>query len=99
MTTPRVALIAVHGVADQQPGETARAVVDLLVSSAPDGTCYTSASTQALSRDLRSLVDVERDHILQVLAACQGSQAEAARILGIGRNTLWRKLRHYAVTA
>ncbi|HYP32083.1 MAG TPA: hypothetical protein VES00_09455, partial [Burkholderiaceae bacterium] len=49
MTTPRVALIAVHGVADQQPGETARAVVDLLVSSAPDGTCYTSASTEALS--------------------------------------------------
>ena len=53
-------------------------------------------TSQAVSPDLRSLVDVERDHILQVLAACQGSQAEAARILGIGRNTLWRKLRRYA---
>ena len=46
--------------------------------------------------DLRALTEVEREHILQVLDACQGSQAEAARVLGIGRNTLWRKLRRYA---
>jgi len=45
---------------------------------------------------LRSLAEVERDHILRVLDACDGSQTEAARILGIGRNTLWRKLRAYA---
>ena len=49
MPTPRVAVIAVHGVADQQPGDTARAVVDLLVSSAPDGTCYTSSATEDLT--------------------------------------------------
>ena len=45
---------------------------------------------------LRSLADVERDHILRVLDACAGSQVEAARVLGVGRNTLWRKLRAYA---
>jgi DNA-binding NtrC family response regulator len=49
--------------------------------------------------DLRALADVERDHVLQVLAACAGSQAEAARVLGIGRNTLWRKLRGYSLAA
>ena len=49
MTTPRVAVVVVHGVADQQPGATARSVVDLLVASAPDGTCYTSASTEDLT--------------------------------------------------
>ena len=49
MPIPRVAVIAVHGVADQQPGETARAVVELLVSSSPDGTCYTSSATQDLT--------------------------------------------------
>ena len=43
----------------------------------------------------KTLAEAERDHILGVLEACSGSQAEAARILGIGRNTLWRKLRHY----
>lgn len=45
--------------------------------------------------ELRSLAEVERDHILRVLDACNGSQTEAAKILGIGRNTLWRKLRGY----
>jgi hypothetical protein len=49
LSIPRVAVIAVHGVADQQPGETARAVVDLLVSSAPDGSCYTSTSSEDLT--------------------------------------------------
>jgi two-component system response regulator HydG len=43
--------------------------------------------------DLRSLAEVEREHVLRVLEACGGSQVEAARHLGIGRSTLWRKLR------
>jgi two-component system response regulator HydG len=45
---------------------------------------------------LRPLAEVEREHILAVLAACGGSQSDAARVLGIGRNTLWRKLQSYA---
>ncbi len=55
-----------------------------------------TAPASAGERDLRSLLEVEREHILRVLDACQGSQAEAARVLGIGRNTLWRRLRSYA---
>ncbi len=35
----------------------------------------------------------ERAHVLRVLADCEGDQGEAARRLGIGRTTLWRKLR------
>ena len=42
---------------------------------------------------LTTLAEVEREHILRVLDACGGSQADAARVLAIGRNTLWRKLR------
>ena len=49
MPNPRVAVIAVHGVADQQPGDTARSVAELLVSSAPDGTRYTSSETANLT--------------------------------------------------
>jgi two-component system response regulator HydG len=41
---------------------------------------------------LRSLAEVEREHILAVLKACRNNHSEAARVLGIGRNTLWRKL-------
>jgi propionate catabolism operon transcriptional regulator len=35
----------------------------------------------------------EREHVLRVLADCGGDLAEAAKRLGIGRTTLWRKLR------
>ncbi len=44
---------------------------------------------------LRTLAEVEEAHVLAVLHACRGVQADAARVLGIGRNTLWRKLRSY----
>ena len=58
----------------------------------PDDLGRTGAGPDAL----RSLADVEREHVLRVLEACGGAQAEAARVLGIGRNTLWRKLRGWA---
>lgn len=44
----------------------------------------------------KTLAEVEREHVLRTLDACGGSQTLAARVLGIGRNTLWRKLRDYA---
>jgi propionate catabolism operon transcriptional regulator len=34
----------------------------------------------------------EQQHILRALRECQGNRSEAARRLGIGRTTLWRKL-------
>jgi len=43
----------------------------------------------------RPLADIEREHILAVLNDCEGRQTEAARILGVARNTLWRKLEEY----
>lgn len=54
------------------------------------GACIGSASAS-----LMSLADVERSHILSVVEACSGSMTEAARVLDIGRNTLWRKLKRY----
>ncbi len=41
----------------------------------------------------RSLADVEWDHIQRVLSAAEGNRAEAAKILGIGEATLYRRLR------
>ncbi|HEY2745444.1 MAG TPA: sigma-54-dependent Fis family transcriptional regulator [Polyangia bacterium] len=43
----------------------------------------------------RSLAEVEREHILRTLAAADGNRSRAAELLGIGRNTLLRKLREY----
>ncbi len=43
------------------------------------------------------LRDAEREHILATLRESQGNQAKAAELLGIGRNTLWRKLKEYGL--
>lgn len=40
----------------------------------------------------RPLAAVESEHILAVLRHCNGNRSRAAQLLGIGRNTLWRKL-------
>jgi two-component system NtrC family response regulator len=40
----------------------------------------------------QSLQEIEREHILRVLSFVSGRKAEAAKILGIGRKTLYRKL-------
>ena len=47
-----------------------------------------------LGEDL-SLAEVERRHILSVLARCGNNKTKAAAVLGIGTNTLWRKLKKY----
>ena len=41
----------------------------------------------------RTLEEIEREHILAVLRDCGNNQADAAKRLGIARNTLWRKLK------
>ncbi|MCX7626292.1 MAG: sigma 54-interacting transcriptional regulator [Candidatus Sumerlaeaceae bacterium] len=44
---------------------------------------------------LRSLAEVEREHIMRVLKACGGSKVQAATVLGISRTTLYEKLKEY----
>ncbi len=48
---------------------------------------------------LLTLEQAERRHILRVLEACGGQQLDAARVLGIGRTTLWRKLKTWGFAA
>jgi two-component system response regulator HydG len=44
---------------------------------------------------LRTLEDVEREHILQTLDLCQGNKTKAAQHLGITIKTLYNKLHRY----
>jgi DNA-binding NtrC family response regulator len=49
---------------------------------------------QALARQL-TLHELEREYIDQILEATRGNKTEAARILGVDRTTLYRKLEEY----
>lgn len=75
-------IVAAPGIASPSP------------SPSPSGSL--SLSLPAGQPGPRALADVEREHVLRTLEACGGSIGEAARVLGIGRNTLWRKLRRFA---
>lgn len=44
---------------------------------------------------LLTLEDMEKGHIRKVLAASGGNKTQAARILGIDRVSLWRKIKRY----
>jgi two-component system response regulator HydG len=44
---------------------------------------------------VRTIADVERDAIVKAMAASKGNKVEAAKLLGIGKTTLYRKIREY----
>jgi two-component system NtrC family response regulator len=46
----------------------------------------------SLDRPFQSLQEIEREHILKVLDYVNGHKTKAAKILGIGRKTLYRKI-------
>jgi len=46
---------------------------------------------------IAALADVEKQHILKALGQLDGNRKETARVLGIGENTLHRKLKSYGI--
>jgi transcriptional activator for dhaKLM operon len=52
-----------------------------------------------LTVPVRSLVEVEKQAILSAGRATSGNLSEAARLLGIGRTTLWRKMKELGIMA
>lgn len=58
------------------------------------GALEIGVSSDALHEDL-SLQAIERQHIMRVLAMTGGQRSEAARILGITRTTLYKRIEEY----
>lgn len=74
------------------PGEAAIMVDRAVAWHRHDAGFSEDATNPSRPKRLDSLETVEMRHIQKVLRACSYNQTEAARILGMGRNTLWRKL-------
>ncbi len=71
-----------------QPGEAGIMVQRALASQTGD-----EIPPKSDEGPIRTLEAVESAHILETLRRCKNNQAKTARLLGIGRNTLWRKLK------
>ncbi len=91
-TVERMVAVSETGIIDEHniPDEIASVV------PAQGGTTNDGAIENSGGKTLR---DVERRHILKVLAEVDNNHEAAAKILGIGRTTLWRKLKEYGDTA
>ena len=61
------------------------------------GDLFPEQSDHALAVQMGSLEDIrqsaEKRHILRALAATNGEVGAASKLLGIGRTTLWEKMR------
>lgn len=76
------------------------------VMTMPTGMVAVSSALKNLSvrrerrlRSIRPLRELERQAITEALAVTRGSVSKSARMLGIGRSTLYRKLDQYGISA
>jgi len=47
--------------------------------------------------EVKTLADLERDAILNAIRILNGDKLQAAKLLGIGKTTLYRKLKEYGL--
>ena len=71
------------------------AIDRLTVDDLPPRLTQRKTAPAATSVPLMTLDELERRHILAVLQQCGGSRTAAAKILGLDRSTLWRKLERF----
>lgn len=67
------------------------------VEQLPDYIRGYAISLKSAEPEVGSIKDAERETILKVLESCGGNITKAAGILGIGRNTLYRKLKKFGI--
>ena len=74
-----------------QPGDPARQPLDVKLSS------LETAPTSSTSTLRSSLDEVEEKAIREALAKTNGNQSAAARLLGIGRHALIKRIEAYGI--
>ncbi len=73
-------------------GENALEIDDVLLPKA-----HVRDEAVPMRGDRLKLAAMERQHIMKVLNLCNGNISRSAKILGIGRNTLYRKMRKHRI--
>jgi len=72
-------------------------IYEIGIGKKPDKNIEEKTEVQSSDFQLCSLKDVEREHILKVLNSNGGNITHTSQILGIGRNTLYRKLKEFGI--
>ena len=62
-------------------------------ATAPQAAEPVAAESDEVDGEVLPLAEIERRYILKVLEHFNGNRTHTARALGIGTNTLWRKLK------
>jgi two-component system, NtrC family, response regulator AtoC len=73
---------------------------EIQVEDLPDKIRHRPRPSSLSGHDLQELLtleEVERRHVLRVLEACNGNRTDAAKMLGLDRKTLYRKLLRWGV--
>jgi len=65
----------------------------------PSAMLYRLASKSSARQDLGTLQALEQQAIRQALQATGGDRVRAAKLLGIGKTTIYRKLKEYGIDA
>jgi two-component system response regulator HydG len=55
------------------------------------------SSAAAGAPELKTLAELEREAILGAIRTLNGDKLQAAKLLGIGKTTLYRKLKEYGI--
>ena len=63
----------------------------------PEKIRYAKKSISAKSKGVKPLKEIEREAIIEALKLTSGNKMDAARILGIGKTTLYEKIKRYGI--
>jgi DNA-binding NtrC family response regulator len=64
----------------------------------PENIRHARKIMSATNRGIKPLREVEREVIIEALKLTSGNRKDAARILGIGKSTLYEKIKRYGIT-
>ena len=70
---------------------------EITVASLPPHIRGTESQSEPGDQEIKSLGQLEKEHIIRTLKATDGNRSKTARLLGIDRKTLYDKIKRYGI--